>query len=59
MPQLVAALARSTPSSTRANANIRRAAQPSFSRPAAARSATAVISIRVIAIAVIDASLKD
>ncbi|MGA3311248.1 MAG: hypothetical protein ABSD08_21975, partial [Xanthobacteraceae bacterium] len=39
------------PSSTIATASIRRAADPSFSRPAAARSSAAVKSSRVIATA--------
>src|ERR1700737_2272520 len=48
MPQVSAAVLRSTPSSTSASANIRRAAALSFSRPGAARSAVAVKSSRVI-----------
>src|SRR4051812_1949102 len=51
MPQVSAAALRSAPSSTIARASIRRAAEPSFSRPAAARSSAAVKSTRVIATA--------
>src|ERR1039458_8427852 len=48
MPQVSAADLRSAPSSTIARASIRRAAEPSFSRPAAARRSLAVKSSRVI-----------
>src|SRR3954447_26215559 len=51
MPQVSAADLRSAPSSTIARASIRRAAEPSFSRPADARSSAAVKSTRVIATA--------
>src|SRR5260221_14320528 len=44
MPQVSAAVRRSAPSSTIARASIRRAAEPSFSRPAAARRSFAVKS---------------
>ena len=50
IPQVAAAVARSTPSTTSAIASIRRAARASFVRPAAARNSTAVSSPRVIAI---------
>src|ERR1039458_2231410 len=53
MPQVSAALLRSAPSKPIASANIRRDAALSFSRPAAARSSTAVKSLRVTAIAAI------
>src|ERR1700759_1002126 len=48
MPQVSAAVLRSTPSSTSASASIRRAAAPSFSPLAALRSSDAVKSRRVI-----------
>src|SRR5713226_8386241 len=48
MPQVSAAVRRSAPSSTIARASIRRAAEPSFSRPAAARRSFAVKSGRMI-----------
>src|ERR1700688_4445194 len=48
MPQVSAAVLRSTPSSTSASASIRRAAAPSFSPLAALRSSEAVRSSRVI-----------
>src|SRR5271166_1858430 len=48
MPQVSAAVLRSTPSSTSASANIRRAAALSFSPLAALRSSEAVRSTRVI-----------
>src|SRR5882672_6405110 len=48
MPQVSAAVLRSTPSSTSASASIRRAAALSFSPPAALRSSEAVRSSRVI-----------
>src|ERR1039457_3399353 len=48
MPQVSAADLRSAPSSTIARASLRRAAEPSFSRPAAARRSLAVKSSRVI-----------
>src|SRR4051812_1382967 len=51
MPQVSAAVLRSTPSSTRASASIRRAAALSFSPLAALRSSEAVRSSRVIDIA--------
>ena len=53
MPQVSAAVFRSTPSSTSASASIRRAACASRLFAAAARSSAAVKSIRVIAIATI------
>src|ERR1700751_5445100 len=57
MPQVSAAVLRSTPSSTSASASIRRAAAPSFSPLAALRSSDAVKSRRVIDTAVpIDAA---
>src|ERR1700681_3818686 len=57
MPQFAAAVLRSTPSSTSASANIRRAAALSFSPLAALRSSEAVRSSRVIETAVpIDAA---
>src|ERR1700694_1093338 len=57
MPQVSAAVLRSTPSSTSASANIRRAAALSFSPLAALRSSEAVRSSRVIETAVpIDAA---
>src|SRR3974390_2959506 len=61
MPQVSAAVLRSTPSSTSASASIRRAAAPSFSPLAALRSSEAVRSSRVIDTpAPIDAApLKD
>src|ERR1700752_356535 len=58
MPQVLTAVVRSVPARTKAKATIRRAAAPSFSRPAAARSCAEVISVRVIATAVIDVPLK-
>src|SRR5271169_4955429 len=48
MPQVSAAVLRSTPSSTGASASIRRAAALFFSPPAALRSSEAVRSSRVI-----------
>src|ERR1700688_1668766 len=48
MPQVSAAVLRSTPSSTSASASIRRAAAPSFSPLAALRSSEAVRSSRMI-----------
>src|ERR1700716_403602 len=48
MPQVSAAVLRSTPPSTSASASIRRAAALSFSPPAALRSSEAVRSSRVI-----------
>src|SRR6266403_2285202 len=48
MPQVSAAVLRSTPSSTNASASIRRAAALSFSPLAALRSSKAVRSSRVI-----------
>ena len=51
MPQVSAAVLRSTPSSTSAIASIRRAARADFALPDAARSSAAVISRRLIAIA--------
>src|SRR6478752_1840171 len=48
MPQVSAAVLRSTPSSTSASPSIRRAAAPSFSPLAALRSSEAVRSSRVI-----------
>src|SRR6185437_7030651 len=48
MPQVSAAVLRSTPSSTSASASIRRAAALFFSPPAALRSSEAVKSSRVI-----------
>src|SRR3981189_2961753 len=61
MPQVSAAVLRSTPSSTSASASIRRAAALSFSPPAALRSSEAVRSSRLIDTAApIDAApLKD
>src|ERR1700687_1270965 len=57
MPQVSAAVLRSTPSSTSASANIRRAAALSFSPLAALRSSEAVRASRVIETAVpIDAA---
>lgn len=50
--QLSAAVLRSTPSSTGAIASMRRAALASFAFDAAARSARADISVRVIATAI-------
>src|SRR5450631_4359789 len=48
MPQVSAAILRSAPSRIIAIASIRRAAEPSFSRPATIRSSAAVTSSRVI-----------
>src|ERR1700730_6178827 len=48
MPQVSAAVLRSTPSSTSASASIRRATAPSFSPLAALRSSEAVRSSRLI-----------
>src|SRR5438034_9605268 len=61
MPQVSAAVLRSTPSSTSASASIRRDAALSFSPLAALRSSEAVLSSRVIDTAApIDAApLKD
>ena len=52
MPQLSAAVLRSTPSMTSASASIRRAAFASAAFAAAARSARADRSVRVIATAI-------
>ena len=56
MPHVFAAVVRSEPSSTMAKASIRRAAAPFVSLAAAARSAVALKSSRVIAIA---AAIED
>ena len=58
MPQLSAAVLRSTPSSTNASASMRRAALASFAFAAEARSSRAEKSVRVIATAIETSMLR-